>query len=145
MGVFNVIGATGSGWLTDRFDPRRLLACCYGLRGISLACLPLLLAASVRPTMMVFVVGYGLLDLATVPPTIALCRELYGQARSSVVFGWVSAAHALGAGAAAFLGGAARGTLGSYTAVWLAAAALCALAVPMSLTIRRTSCDRLRQ
>ncbi|MGH3624798.1 MAG: MFS transporter, partial [Sciscionella sp.] len=70
MGVFNVLGATGSGWLTDRYNPPLLLAICYGLRGISLLCLPWLMAATMQLPLVAFVVGYGLLDLATVPPTI---------------------------------------------------------------------------
>jgi sugar phosphate permease len=139
MGVCNVVGATGSGWLTDRFDARWLLGAYYGVRGVSLVCLPLLMDSTVRPPMLLFVVGYGLLDLATVPPTITLCQEFYGRASGPVVFGWVSAAHAVGAGAAAFLGGVARGALGSYTAVWLGAAALCGVAVLMSLAIRQPS------
>lgn len=139
MGVCNVAGAAGSGWFTDRVDPRWLLASYYALRGISLAVLPLVLASTVQRPMLVFVVVYGLLDLATVPPTIALCREFYGRRNGPVVFGWVSAAHALGAAAAAFLGGATRGALGSYTAVWVGAAVLCAVAVLMSLSIRRAS------
>lgn len=133
MGVCNIAGAIGSGWFTDRVDPRRLLAICYALRGVSLAVLPVLMASTVRPPLLVFCVGYGLLDLATVPPTIALCREVCGRITGPVIFGWVSAAHALGAGAAAFAGSAARGALGSYTIVWVVAAALCAVAALMSL------------
>ncbi len=139
MGVFNVIGATGSGWLTDRFHPCWLLAIYYAVRGILLGGLPLLMAPSIQVPMLVFVVGYGLLDLATVPPTITLCRRLYGPDNGPVLFGWVSAAHALGAGSAAFLGATARSALGSYTPVWLGAATLCAVAALMSLAIKRTS------
>src|SRR5262249_19182356 len=40
MAVFNVIGTTASGWLSDRMDSRLLLAIYYGLRGASLLCLP---------------------------------------------------------------------------------------------------------
>jgi sugar phosphate permease len=138
IGVFNVVGATGSGWLTDRFNPRWLLAIYYGLRGISLLCLPLTMASTAGPSLVVFAVGYGLLDLATVPPTILLCREFYGSANGTVVFGWVSAAHALGAGSAAFLGGVARGAFGTYTAVWLSAGVLCVVAAMLSSMIKRT-------
>ena len=40
MGVFDLIGTTASGWLTDRFDARMLLFIYYGLRGLSLLYLP---------------------------------------------------------------------------------------------------------
>ena len=38
IGVFDIVGTTFSGWLTDRHDPRLLLFWYYGLRGLSLLC-----------------------------------------------------------------------------------------------------------
>ncbi|MEU5363328.1 MFS transporter [Streptomyces sp. NPDC005925] len=136
VGVFDVVGTVASGWLTDRFEPRRLLAVYYALRGVSLLFLPILLAPSVRPPMIFFIVFYGLDWVATVPPTLALCREHYGE-ESAIVFGWVIASHQLGAALVAFLGGAARDAFGSYDVVWYAAGALCAAAALMVLVIRR--------
>jgi predicted MFS family arabinose efflux permease len=138
IGVVNVAGTIGSGWLTDRFSPRLLLTGYYLLRGTSLLFLPVLLAPTVGPSMIVFVVLFGLLDVATVPPTIALCRELHGD-DGAIVFGWVNAAHQVGAGLVAFFGGVARDLLGSYDAVWIGAAALCAAAALMATAIRRSS------
>ncbi|GAA3788075.1 MFS transporter [Streptomyces phyllanthi] len=136
IGVFDVVGTIASGWLTDRFEPRRLLAVYYAFRGISLLFLPMLLAPSVHLPMVFFIVFYGLDWVATVPPTLALCREQYGD-DSAIVFGWVLAAHQLGAALVAFLGGAARDTFGSYDVVWYASGALCAAAALMSLVIGR--------
>ncbi|NEE26665.1 MFS transporter, partial [Streptomyces sp. SID7982] len=136
IGVFDVIGTIFSGWLTDRFDARRLLAVYYALRGISLLFLPVLMAPDVRPPMVFFIVFYGLDWVATVPPTLALCREQYGD-DSAIVFGWVLASHQVGAAVVAFLGGVARDVFGSYDVVWYAAGALCAMAALMSLVIRR--------
>ncbi|MEU8674086.1 MFS transporter [Streptomyces sp. NPDC048560] len=136
IGVFDIVGTVFSGWLTDRFDARRLLAVYYALRGISLMFLPLLMGPSVKPSMVFFIVFYGLDWVATVPPTLALCREHYGE-DSPIVFGWVLASHQVGAAAVAFLGGAARDAFGSYDVVWYAAGALCAMAALMSLVIRR--------
>jgi predicted MFS family arabinose efflux permease len=130
-----VAGTVGSGLLTDRLDPRRLLATYYALRGLTLLALPLLLTATVGPPIVTFVIVFGLLDVATVPPTLALCRAHYGS-DAPVVFGWVNAAHQLGAGLVAFLGGAARDAFGSYDLVWVAAGALCAMGALMALTIR---------
>ncbi len=133
IGIFNVAGTIASGWLTDRYDPRRLLAGYYALRGISLLLLPpMLLALAVSVSLISFVVLFGLLDVATVPPTIALCRELYG-ADSAIVFGWVLTAHQVGAGLVAFLGGVTRDAAGSYDLVWIASGALCAIAVLLLL------------
>ncbi|MFI7353499.1 MFS transporter [Streptomyces avidinii] len=134
VGVFDVIGTVASGWFTDRFDSRRLLAVYYALRGISLLFLPILLAPSVRPPLVFFIVFYGLDWVATVPPTIALCREHYGD-DGAIVFGWVLASHQLGAAVVAFLGGLARDLTGSYDVVWYASGALCAMAALMAMTI----------
>ncbi|MFG2829856.1 MFS transporter [Streptomyces sp. NPDC048434] len=136
IGIFDIAGTIASGWFTDRFDPRRLLAVYYGLRGLSLIFLPLLLAGTVHPPMVFFIVFYGLDWVATVPPTIALCREYYGE-DSAIVFGWVLAAHQVGAALIAFLGGLARDAFGTYNPVWYASGALCAVAALMALVIRQ--------
>ncbi|WP_329337927.1 MFS transporter [Streptomyces sp. NBC_00663] len=136
IGVFDVVGTIASGWFTDRYDARRLLATYYALRGVSLLFLPMLLAPSVHPPMLFFIVFYGLDWVATVPPTVALCREQYGE-DSPIVFGWVLASHQVGAALVAFLGGVARDVFGSYDMVWYFSGALCAAAALMALVIRR--------
>ncbi|MEU9966542.1 MFS transporter [Streptomyces solisilvae] len=138
IGIFDILGTVASGWFTDRFDARRLLAVYYALRGLSLMFLPILLADTVHPPMIFFIVFYGLDWVATVPPTMALCREQYGE-DSAIVFGWVLAAHQVGAGLVAFVGGVVRDAFGSYDLVWYGAGALCAIAALMSLVIRRGS------
>ncbi|ELS54077.1 MFS transporter [Streptomyces viridochromogenes] len=139
IGVFDVLGTIASGWLTDRFESRRLLAVYYAFRGVSLLFLPMLLAlvsSGVHLPMVFFVVLYGLDWVATVPPTMALCREHYGD-DSAIVFGWVLASHQVGAALVAFLGGVARDVFGTYDMVWYASGALCAAAALMALVIRR--------
>ncbi|MET9255642.1 MFS transporter [Streptomyces sp. NPDC003717] len=136
IGVFDVVGTVASGWFTDRFEARRLLAVYYALRGVSLLFLPMLLAPNVHVPMVFFIVFYGLDWVATVPPTLALCREHYGD-DSAIVFGWVLASHQVGAAVVAFAGGVARDVFGSYDVVWYASGALCAAAALMSLVIRR--------
>ncbi|GAA1349992.1 MFS transporter [Streptomyces beijiangensis] len=136
IGIFDIIGTIASGWFTDRFDSRRLLAIYYALRGISLLFLPMLLAPNVQPPMIFFIVFYGLDWVATVPPTIALCREQFGD-DSAIVFGWVLASHQVGAAIVAYLGGLARDVFGSYDVIWYASGALCAVAALMALVIRR--------
>jgi predicted MFS family arabinose efflux permease len=136
VGIFDILGTIASGWLTDRFNPRILLAVYYQFRGIGLLVLPLLLGSSIQPSMIVFVVIYGLDWVATVPPTAAICRQVFG-ADGSVVFGWVFAAHQLGAAAAALAAGAIRDATGHYTYAWLGAAAMCTIAAVISATIRK--------
>ena len=136
VGIFDILGTIASGWLTDRYNPRILLAVYYQFRGIGLLVLPLLLSATVQPSMIVFVVIYGLDWVATVPPTAAICRQVFG-ADGSVVFGWVFAAHQLGAAAAALAAGAIRDATGEYTYAWFGAAAMCTIAAVISATIRK--------
>jgi predicted MFS family arabinose efflux permease len=136
VGVFDIAGTIASGWLTDRVDPRKLLAWYYALRGLSLFALPFLFAATPQPTMLVFIVFYGLDWVATVPPTVALCRELFGK-DAMVVFGWVFASHQIGAALAASAAGLVRTELGSYDLAWLGAGALCVVATGLSILLRR--------
>ncbi|WSA47574.1 MFS transporter [Streptomyces sp. NBC_01803] len=136
IGIFDVLGTICSGWLTDRYDARRLLAVYYALRGASLLFLPVLLAENVHPPMLLFIVFYGLDWVATVPPTIALCREHFG-ADAGVVFGWVLASHQLGAAVVAFGAGMIRDATGSYDLAWTSAGVLCAVATVLVMVIRR--------
>jgi len=135
VGIFDIAGTIASGWLTDKFDPRKLLVAYYGFRGVSLLLLPGLLSDAVHPSMILFVVIYGLDWVATVPPTAALCRELFGD-RGTIVFGWVFTAHQLGAAAAAFGAGVIRDVFGAYTYAWWGGAALCVLAAWLSILAR---------
>ncbi|WP_074851144.1 MFS transporter [Gordonia westfalica] len=134
VGVFDIAGTIASGWLTDRFDPRKLLVAYYGFRGVSLLLLPWLLSETVHPSMIMFVVIYGLDWVATVPPTAALCRELFGQ-RGTIVFGWVFASHQVGAAAAAIGAGAIRDSFGTYTYAWWGGAVLCVIAAALSFVV----------
>ncbi|GAB3687347.1 MFS transporter [Angustibacter aerolatus] len=136
IGVFDIVGTVGSGWLTDRVDARLLLVTYYALRGLSLLVVPSLLGPAVRPNLFLFVVFYGLDWVATVPPTVALCRQHFGLERSAVVFGWVYASHMVGAGIAATFAGTVRERTGTYQAAWLTAGALCLLAAAAVLAIR---------
>ncbi|MCF6475609.1 MFS transporter [Nonomuraea sp. MG754425] len=135
IGVFDIVGTVASGWLSDKIDPKVLLGVYYGLRGLSLMVLPGLFAATTEPSMLIFIVFYGLDWVATVPPTVALCRRIYG-ADGAVVFGWVFGSHQVGAAIAAVGAGLTRDHLGAYDLAWFGAGALCLLAAGMSLAIR---------
>ncbi|MET0931644.1 MAG: MFS transporter [Aeromicrobium sp.] len=131
VGVFDIVGTIASGWFTDRYDPRILLAGYYAFRGVGLVLLPTLLSSSVRPSIVAFVVIYGLDWVATVPPTVALCREIFGE-DGTIVFGWVFASHQVGAAAAALAAGVIRDQTGSYSLAWFGGAGLCAVAAVLS-------------
>ncbi|HEX8631228.1 MAG TPA: MFS transporter, partial [Catenuloplanes sp.] len=134
IGLFDIVGTVASGWLTDRVDSRQLLAGYYALRGLSLLVLPALFAGQVHPSMLVFILFYGLDWVATVPPTVALCREYFG-ASGAVVFGWVFASHQVGAAIAATAAGLVRDQLGSYNVAWYGAGALSIGAAMLSLML----------
>lgn len=136
VGVFDIVGTIGSGWLTDRYDPRLLLGFYYFFRGVGLALLPMLLSDSVHPSVIAFVVIYGLDWVATVPPTVALCREVFG-ASGTVVFGWVFASHQIGAALASVAAGVTRDQTGTYTGAWIGAALLCVVAAVISVRVHR--------
>ncbi len=140
VGVFDIAGTVASGWLTDRVDPRVLLLAYYTFRGVGLLLLPWLLADTVRPSMVLFIVIYGLDWVATVPPTVVLCRRIFGD-RGTIVFGWVFAAHQIGAAAAALGAGIIRETFGSYTFAWFGGAALCVLAAVLSIGLRPAAAE----
>ncbi|GAA1539005.1 MFS transporter [Actinomadura kijaniata] len=145
IGVCNVAGTVASGWLTDRYDPRWLLAGYYALRSGALLALPALLGPQVRPSLVAFAVVFGVLDVATVPPTIALSavRERFGEREGAVVFGWTLAAHQLGAGMMALAGGVVRDASGEYTPMWAGAGALCLVAAVMAAGLRRVPPGRI--
>jgi MFS family permease len=137
IGIFDIIGTVASGWLTDRVDSRYLLFAYYGLRGLSLLVVPMLLGPHVEPSLFVFVLFYGLDWVATVPPTVALCRQHFGIERSGVVFGWVFASHMVGAGVAASFAGWIRTAQGDYLLAWLTAGGLCLGAAVACLLVPR--------
>lgn len=139
IGLFDIVGTVASGWLTDRWDPRLLLVVYYFLRGLSLLALPALLGPAVQPSLFLFIVFYGLDWVATVPPTVALCRRHFGLERSGIVFGWVFAAHMVGAGVAASYAGWVRQSQGDYLAAWVTAGVLCVLAAAACLLIPRNA------
>ena len=135
IGIFDIIGTIASGWLTDRVDSRYLLFGYYFFRGLSLLAVNWLLGPHVHPSLFLFILFYGLDWVATVPPTVALCRQHFGIEKSGVVFGWVFAAHMVGAGVAASYAGWIRDSQGDYLIAWLTAGGLCVLAAFACLTI----------
>ena len=142
VGVFDVIGTLFSGWLTDRYDPRNLLFFYYGLRGLSLFLLPSILFSQIHPSTLVFVIFYGLDWVATVPPTIMLCRAVLGSSRASVVYGWVFAAHQMGGAIAGFGDAVLRVKLGDYAVAFYISGAMCIITAYFVLQIAKGVDDK---
>jgi MFS family permease len=137
VGIFDFVGTILSGWLTDRVNPIILLVFYYGLRGLALFTVPFVLGPQVEPPLLFFIVFYGLDWIATVPPTIELCRRYFGRAQSPSVYGWVFASHMIGAAIAAAFAGAIREAQGSYFIAWITAAVLCLVAAGSVLLLRK--------
>lgn len=137
MGVFDLLGTTISGWLSDRFDSRKLLFWYYGLRGLSLLFLPFALSAASPSMLIIFSVFYGLDWIATVPPTAKLASEAFGKEKSGMIFGWVVVAHQIGASTAAYGAGVLRDLLGSYSQAFVIAGFVCFVAAVMAVQIRK--------
>jgi len=134
IGVFDMIGTIGSGWLSDRYDNRWLLAWYYGLRGVSLIWLPYSSFSLVGLSL--FAMFYGLDFIATVPPSVRLAARSFGREQAPLVFGWIFAAHQLGAGMMAFGAGVSRDVLATYLPAFLVAGLMCIVAA-LSLWLLR--------
>jgi predicted MFS family arabinose efflux permease len=142
IGLFDVVGTTASGWLTDRYDPRKLLFAYYALRGVSLLFLPLAFD-SAHATLIAFAVVYGLDWVATVPPTVALTADRLSRAHVGVIFGWIFASHQLGAAAAAWGAGWIRDDTGGYSTAFTIAGALALAAAVLALWIASARRDEV--
>jgi predicted MFS family arabinose efflux permease len=135
MGIFDLVGTTASGWLTDRYNPRILLFWYYGLRGLSLMVLPFTDFGPV--SLGLFAVFYGLDWIATVPPTVALTTSIFGKHDAPVIVAWIMAGHQVGAATAAVMAGAIRAETGGYALAFLASGIACAIASVLVLRITR--------
>ncbi|MGE3798776.1 MAG: MFS transporter [Thermomicrobiales bacterium] len=141
MGSMNFVGTLGSGWLTDKHDPRKLLAMYYILRGMSLFLLPMV---SGIEGLTVFAIIFGLDYIATVPPTVALTADVFGRQNVGMVYGWVFCAHQVGAAIAAQAGGLIYDRFGEYTIAFLMAGGLAVMGGFMALRIDRTPLPELQ-
>lgn len=133
MAIFNFLGATSSGWLSDRMDPRILLVVYYALRGLSLVYLPFAFDSFYGLSM--FSVFYGLDWIATIPATIRLIATRFGTEKTGIMFGWLMVMHQIGGAMAAFVAGVLRMDLGTYLQAFLLSGAMCLIAAVMVLFI----------
>ena len=138
MGGLNFVGVLASGMLTDKYDPRRLLMIYYTFRGISLFFLPMLTDFGLTG-LTFFAVLYGLDWIATVPPTMTLCAQLFGRRNVGTVYGFVFGAHQFGAAMAAFGAGYIHDAIGDYTWAFLSGGIMCLVGGALAMRIDRTA------
>jgi predicted MFS family arabinose efflux permease len=134
MGIFDFLGTTGSGWLTDRLDSRLLLFTYYALRGVSLFYLPFAFDYRLFG-LPLFAVFYGLDWIATVPPTVRLAELSFGKNNAALMFGWIAAVHQIGGAFAAWGAGVIRTETTSYMGAFISAGLLCLIAAAMVIFI----------
>ncbi|MDE1147068.1 MAG: MFS transporter [Azospirillaceae bacterium] len=139
MGLFDLVGTTGSGWLSDRVDSRKLLSWYYGLRGLSLFYLPM--SGFSLYGLSLFAVFYGLDWIATVPPTVRLITDRFGRRDAPVIFGWVGTGHQMGAALAAYGTGFIRTEWGSYFPAFQVAGLACVVTAIFVLFVNRRRAD----
>ncbi len=140
MGAFDFVGTILSGWLSDRYDNRKLLFWYYGLRGLSLFWLPH--SVFTFYGLSIFAIFYGLDWIATVPPTVKLAAATFGKEKVGLVFGWIFAAHQIGSATAAYFAGLTRTLLMTYTPALYGAGAACLLAAVLVMLIRSPKAAR---
>ncbi|MFM1967857.1 MAG: hypothetical protein RL590_714 [Actinomycetota bacterium] len=144
VGIFDIAGTIGSGWLSERFDPRKLLAIYYSLRGVALLAVPIVLGPNPDIPIFLTMMLFGLDWVATVPPTVILCQRAFGVEKGSVIFGWVFASHMIGAAIAASFSGLIRDQLGNYTMAWYFAGFLALLAGVLALMIPKIMPSKIK-
>jgi MFS family permease len=135
LGVFSLLGATGSGWLCDRYNPRVLLFWYYGLRGLSLIVLPFTQFDVI--SLSIFSIFYGLDWVATGPATFTLTNQLFGRRDAPVIISWIFAGHQVGGALAALGAGAVRSLTGDYLLAFMTSGLACLLASLLVLRVTR--------
>jgi predicted MFS family arabinose efflux permease len=134
IGLANIAGSLGVGWLAQTQRMKMLLFWIYGIRAIAIALY--LMAPHTSLTFYVFAMVLGLTWLATVPPTAGLVGKLFGVRYLATLFGLTFLSHQIGAFFGAWLGGIAVAASGSYDWMWYADIALAAAAALVNLPIR---------
>ncbi len=132
MGAMNIVGTLASGWFSDRYDNRKLLAAYYGFRAMSLFALPFIFESQ---WLYLFAFTYGLDWIATVPPTVNLTASIFGRASMGQLYGWIFFSHMCGAALAAYAGGYFHTVLGDYHLMFISAGILGFVAVSLALRI----------
>ena len=134
LGLFNIAGSIGAGFVIQRYSMKRTLAALFAARGIGIALF--LAAPKTELTVLAFSVWMGLTYMAVLPPTAGLIGKLYGAERLATLLGITFVVHQAGAFLGSWLGGVVLEATGSYDLMWQLDLALAGLATAVSLMIR---------
>ena len=133
IGLFNIVGTLGMGYLGTKYSKKLLLSILYFSRAVVI-CIFIFLPPSIY-TAIFFGITFGILWLSTVPPTIGIVAQIFGTKILGTLFGLVFLSHQFGAFAGAFLGGYFYDLFGSYDYAWYIAIALSIFATLIHLPI----------
>lgn len=122
IGLGNVFGSFGAGWLGGRISKKWILTWIYSLRSILI--FTLLMAPKTPTTLYLFAFSMGLLWLSTVPLTNGLVAQIFGLKHVSMLSGTVFFGHQIGGFLGAWLGGVIFTRQGSYDMAWWISIAL---------------------
>ncbi len=122
IGLFNIFGTLGMGYLGTKYRKKNLLSILYALRAVSI-CIFIFSPPSLLNSI-IFGITFGLLWLSTVPPTNGIVAQIFGTKFLSTLFGIVFLCHQLGGFAGAYLGGYFYDLYGSYDYAWYIAIGL---------------------
>ncbi len=134
LSAVNMAGMILSGWLSDRMNRVLLLGSIYLAR--SLAFVLLMHVEADYDRLIVFAALFGAVDYATVPVTASLAASHIGLRVMGLSMGMISAGHAIGAAAGAFLGGYLFDLTLRYDWVWLTSVGLALAAGLMVFWLR---------
>jgi len=134
IGLFNIVGSLGAGWITTKIPMKHLLSYIYAARGLIV--ILFLLAPKTELTVLLFAATLGLTYLSTVPPTAGLVAKLFGPKFMGTLFGIVLFTHQLGGFLGAYLGGQVFQRNGNYNWVWFMDIALAVFAALIHMPIK---------
>jgi len=116
IGVFNIVGCWGFGWLGGRFRQQNLLGWLYLIRSAAIAAFFVL--PKTETSVIIFAITMGLAWLGTVPLTSGLVAKVFGMGHLGTLFGICFFNHQIGSFLGAWLGGYLFDLTGSYSVVW---------------------------
>jgi predicted MFS family arabinose efflux permease len=137
LGLFNIAGSIGAGFVIQRWSMKRTLASLYAARAIGIALF--LAAPKTEPVVLAFSAWMGLTYMAVLPPTAGLVGKLFGAQRLATLLGITFVVHQAGAFLGSWLGGVVLEATGSYDPMWLLDLVLAGLAAAVSLAVRESA------